>query len=101
MKKLLPFFLIISFTCCYNAKPVEILPRTEKVPERTLFIALDGVDHTLMAELKSAGHFKSFGDAIPMISTFPSATTIGFTGIFRPLKVGKVPGYESRFYSHK
>lgn len=101
MKKLLPFFLIISFTYCYTAKPVEILPRTEKLPERTLFIALDGIDHTLMNELKDEGHFKSFGDVIPLISTFPSATTIGFTGIFRPLNVGKVPGYESRFYSHK
>lgn len=99
-KILCVFAVLLLFSSCYNAKPVEMLPNAKKV-KRTLFIALDGIDYQMVKELKDEGHFKSFQDPRPMISTFPSATTIGFTGIFQPLNVGRVPGYESRFYSFK
>jgi len=86
---------------CYKSKPMKTLAEVQKVPVRTLFIGLDGVDYDLMKELKDEGHFKDFLEPVPLVSTFPSATTIGFTGIFRPLGVGKVLGYETRFYSYK
>jgi len=84
---------------CYTPHPITHLPKTEGLFPRTLILALDGIDHTLMAELRREGYFKDFGATYPLISTFPSATTIGFTGIFQPLNVGTVPGYEVRFFS--
>lgn len=92
--------IIPLITTCYHAKPVTVLPRADAEETRTLFIGLDGVDFTLMQELKAEGYFAEFLHPVPLISTFPSATTIGFTGIFWPLNVGKVPGYETRFYAH-
>jgi hypothetical protein len=101
MKKTILFIALTLFTACYHGKPIKVLPEAKAVPVRTLFIALDGIDHKLMKELKDEGHFRAFYSPIPLISTFPSATTIGFTGIYQPLKVGKVAGYEARFYSHQ
>lgn len=93
----LVFFVILG--SCYHGKPINVLPNIEKVAERTLFIGLDGIDFELVDELKHEGFFPSFQNPIPMVCTFPSATTIGFTGIFQPLGAGQVLGYESRFYS--
>ncbi|OGQ08378.1 MAG: hypothetical protein A3G32_04050 [Deltaproteobacteria bacterium RIFCSPLOWO2_12_FULL_40_28] len=90
------FFLLIG---CYHPSEVVNLPKTNLVHPRTLFVALDGIDYELVKELKNEGAFQIFENPIPLISTFPSATTIGFTGIFQPLNVGAVPGYESRFYT--
>lgn len=101
MKKILVlFFLLFTFSQCYHQHPVKTLPEANHVHERTLFIAVDGIDYALMAELKKEGHFRDFLEPVPLVATFPSATTIGFTGIFQPLNVGKVPGYEVRFYSY-
>lgn len=104
MKKLLIIFFLIGissfFLTCYTPPAPKRLPSTSSHLQ-TLFIALDGIDYQLMAELKKEGYFKSFNHPIPLISTFPSATTIGFTGLFQPLGIHKVPGYEVRFYSKK
>lgn len=99
-----PIVWLALFFClgsCYHAKPITVLRGTESISPRVLFIALDGIDYELVQEMKTQGHFAAFNDPIPLISTFPSDTTIGFTGLFAPLDVGRVPGYESRFYSYK
>lgn len=98
---LIPVLLIFLVLGCYRPPEVKHIPvQSEKMP-RTLFIALDGIDYDLVKELKDEGHFAQFNEPIPFISTFPSDTTAGFTGILQPLGVGKVPGYEVRFYSIK
>lgn len=102
VKRCLALALIaLCLFACYQAKPVKTLPKAGTVGYRTLFIGLDGIDYVLMKELKDAGYFRSFRDPVPLVSTFPSATTIGFQGIFRPLGVKKYLGYETRFYSQK
>lgn len=100
MKRAIGLILALAVFSCYHAKPVKTLPEAQWVRPRTLFIALDGIDYALMKELKNEGYFKDFQEPVPLISTFPSATTIGFTGIFRPLGVKKIPGYEVRFFSY-
>lgn len=95
------FFLSLTVSCGFHKPEVKILPDAEKEAGKILFIAIDGIGYEMMHELQKEGHFKDFQPVVPLIVTFPSATTIGFTGIFRPLDVGKVPGYESRFYSYK
>lgn len=99
--KSLGFFFFLSLLGCYHPPEIVTLPKANLVHPRTLFLALDGIDYELAAELKNEGAFKTFQDPVPFISTFPSATTVGFTGIFQPLNVGTVPGYESRFYTPK
>src|SRR3990167_4120867 len=78
----LPIVFVLSFTgACYHHVSPKILPEAQKERIRTLFIALDGIDYDLMKELKNTGYFTDFLPPVPLISTFPSATTIGFTGI--------------------
>ncbi|MBI2335698.1 MAG: alkaline phosphatase family protein [Deltaproteobacteria bacterium] len=102
MKKFsLIVWIFVFQSACYHPHPVHQLPNIGKVEPRTLFLALDGVDYFLIAELKKEGYFKDFFNPAPFISTFPSVTGIGFTGIFKPLGVKKVPGYELKFYSLK
>lgn len=96
-------FLVFILTAvhCYHPPSVRVIPNANQVQPRTLFIALDGVDYDLVKELHDEGHFQNFLAPIPFISTFPSDTTLGFTGILQPLNVGQVLGYEVRFYSYK
>ncbi|MBI4411074.1 MAG: alkaline phosphatase family protein [Deltaproteobacteria bacterium] len=95
------FFLFLTVSCGFHRPPVTVLPDAEKEPEKILFIAIDGIGYEMMHELQKEGYFSDFQPVVPLTVTFPSATTIGFTGIFKPLDVGLVPGYESRFYSYK
>lgn len=98
---LLLLALNLGVSSCRPVKKVHVLPKLNEVSMRTLFIGLDGVDYELVKELKDEGYFKSFLQPVPLVSTFPSATTIGFTGLFRPLGNGKTHGYETRFFSYK
>ena len=102
MKKYFAAIVVFTlFTSCYHAHPIVTLKNAQKIPERTLFVALDGVDFALIDELCREGHFKDFLPPLKFTSTFPSDTTLGFTGIFQPLGAGRVPGYEVRFYSYQ
>ncbi|MBI2340352.1 MAG: alkaline phosphatase family protein [Deltaproteobacteria bacterium] len=102
VKRLFCFFLLfVAVSCGFHKPEIKVLPSAEKEAKKILFIAIDGIGYEMMHELQKEGHFMDFQPVIPFISTFPSATTIGFTGIFKPLDVGKVPGYESRFYSYE
>lgn len=99
--KFLFILLLTTAACGYHKPVIKTLPDADREKERILFIAFDGISYDLISELKKEGHFKDWQDPIPFIVTFPSDTTIGFTGIFKPLAVGKVPGYETRFYSYR
>lgn len=92
---------MVFLMTCYHPPSIRHIPAKSAKMPRTLFIALDGISYEVMKELQDEGHFAQFNKAIPFISTFPSDTTVGFTGILQPLGVGKVPGYEVRFYSFK
>lgn len=107
MKPTSPFFktlflitLIFSLTCAH-VPPVKTISSSKNSFGQTLFVALDGVGYDLIQELKNEGHFHSFLKPLPFLSTFPSSTTLAFTGILQPSGIGKVPGYEARFFSKK
>lgn len=68
---------------------------------QTLFVAFDGVPHELVKELHQNGALPSFAEPSEIISPFPSTTTAGFTGLFRPLGAGAAPGYDAMFYDWK
>lgn len=99
-KTLFYVFLILGVTACGYHKPkVNTLPATDAEAIRTLFIAMDGVSYDTIKELQAEGYYKTFRAPMPLIVTFPSATTTSFTGIYQPLDAGRAPGYEIRFFS--
>ena len=102
LRSFLILFFLLGLTHCGFHKPhVRVLPKTDTLDRKILFIGLDGMGYAMMKELKDEGYYRGFSEPIPLIVPFPSATTIGFTGIFQALDVGTVPGYETRFYSFK
>ncbi len=97
------FILLIGFfvSCGYHKPKITVLPEVKTRQGRLLFLAVDGIGYDMISELKKEGYFKDFQDPIPLIVTFPSATTASFTGIFQSLNAGRAPGYEIRFFSYE
>ncbi|MFN0119265.1 MAG: hypothetical protein ACKV2V_02055 [Blastocatellia bacterium] len=60
-----------------------------------LVIALDGVPHGVIAELRAEGRFRRFHNPARQISTFPSITNPAMVEI---LGAADSPGYEDHFY---
>jgi hypothetical protein len=74
--------------------------------ERTLFVALDAVPYDLVARLTDPGRqpaplFPYLRGPSVLVTTFPSFTTVAFTGILGPFGVGPAPGYEARFFDRE
>lgn len=70
---------------------------------RTLIIALDAVPYATMQRVttpagETPGLFASFDAPVPLISTFPSSTSIALAGILGDLGLAPSPGYEARFF---
>ena len=75
----------------------------EGVPPRTLIIALDAVPYRTVAHLTDPARgddalFPGMHEPVPVISTFPSTTSLAFAGLLEPVGLNKSPGYEARFY---
>ncbi len=71
--------------------------------ERTLFLVLDCVPYSLVKrltdpELGDAAMFQGLKGPIPLISSFPSTTSVALSGILEPFGLGISPGYEARFF---
>lgn len=67
---------------------------------QTLFVALDAVPHTVMAELYQRGWLADYQPPVRVVSAFPSITTTGFTGLFRGLGAGKADGYDAKYFDY-
>ncbi len=70
---------------------------------RTLLISLDAVpfwviDDLTDPELGDEALFQGFQGPIPLISTFPSSTSVAMVGLLQPLGLAKSPGYEAKFF---
>lgn len=75
----------------------------EPPPARTLFIMLDAVPFSVVEELAApergeAALFRGFQAPVPVISTFPSSTSVAAAGLLEPAGLERSPGYEARFY---
>lgn len=75
--------------------------RAEDV-ERRFFLVLDAVPYSSVAALEARGAapdlFGQLGSPLPLISTFPSTTTVALAAAFAPLGLERSPGYEARFF---
>ncbi|HEX2465374.1 MAG TPA: hypothetical protein VHR17_12195 [Thermoanaerobaculia bacterium] len=79
------------------ARALENLPK----PPRVLFIAIDAVPFATMAESagdERNGFLQSLRGPVPLISTFPSTTSLALAAILRPIGVDGSPGYEAKHY---
>lgn len=80
--------------------------RAEDRPPRKLIIALDAVPYWVVEDvmnpdLGEGALFKDFKGPVPMVSTFPSSTSVALVGMLGPFGLGLSPGYEARFYDWK
>ncbi len=79
----------------------------EESPEpRTLIIALDAVPYRTVARLADpalgdAALFRGLRGPVPVISTFPSTTSLAFAGLLEPAGLEKSPGYEAKFFDRQ
>ncbi len=72
-------------------------------PPRTLVIAFDCLPYETVARLADpeAGEPRPLAGLrgpVPLISSFPSTTSVAFGGILEPLGLERSPGYEARFF---
>lgn len=70
---------------------------------RTLFIVLDAVPFDVVGEitdpaLGEEAHFRDFKQPVPLISTFPSSTSVALGGILESIGLERSPGYEAHFF---
>lgn len=75
----------------------------EDLRPRKLLIALDAVPYWVVEDvmnpdLGEEALFKDFKGPVPMVSTFPSSTSVALVGMLGPFGLGLSPGYEARFY---
>lgn len=75
----------------------------EEPRPRLLFIGLDAVPYGIVEELSDPARgddelFPGMRGPVPLISTFPSTTSLAFAGILEPVGLEKSPGYEAKFF---
>src|SRR3990172_1815888 len=74
---------------------------SERRPPRVLFIAIDAVPFaTMQASAADADNafLGSLAGPVPLISTFPSSTSLALAAILQPIGVADSPGYEAKRY---
>ncbi|EKD42219.1 MAG: hypothetical protein ACD_73C00261G0001 [uncultured bacterium] len=76
------------------------MAQSKPIPKQTLIILLDGVSYRIMNELQKEGYLPDFQKPSKIISTFPSTTVTGITGLFEPLGVKPAHGYDRIYYSY-
>ena len=59
---------------------------------------LDAVPLGVIEEAYRDGLLAELGEPLPLISTFPSTTTVALSGAFSPIGMAQPPGYEARFF---
>lgn len=72
---------------------------------RTFFLALDALPYSALAALEEQGSaaelFQELGSPAPLLSTFPSTTSVAMGAALGPLGLAASPGYEARFFDWK
>ncbi|HVS12613.1 MAG TPA: hypothetical protein VMV46_01720 [Thermoanaerobaculia bacterium] len=82
-------------------------PRPPPVPgaPRILVVMLDAVPFEAVAALPLAADgerpFAELSEPVPLISSFPSATTVALTAMFESIGIARPPGYEARYFDRE
>lgn len=94
MKRRIVFFVFFCLMTSVGATK-------ERPATQTLFLALDGIPYNLIQEMREEGDFAQFREPTKVISTFPSTTVAGFSGIFEAVGAQQPPGYEEKYFSYE
>ncbi len=91
--------VLAALFCC--AVPAAAASRP-----RVLVIMLDAVPYEDAASVRAGAHpeedrFPGFRGPVPLVSGFPSSTSLALTGILEPFGLDKSPGYEPRFFDQE
>lgn len=75
-------------------------------PPRLLLIGLDAVPYGVVAAATDPGRgeaalFRGLRGPVPLVSTFPSTTSLAFGALLEPFGVAPSPGYEVRFFDRR
>lgn len=102
---------LLGLLACVGASPQDLPPahseRTDGTePPRVLFFALDSIPYSLVAELTDPTRgderlFEGFSRPTRLISSFPSTSSVAFTGILEPFDLPRPPGYEAKFFDRE
>lgn len=92
--------LVVGCAGKVSIPSINVSLRTVPQGEQTLFLALDAIPYSLVKELYDEGALKGFSKPSLVISTFPSTSTSGFTGMMQPFGVKKAIGYDAIYYSY-
>jgi hypothetical protein len=87
--------VILSTWLCVTGSALAAQPR------RTLVIAIDAVPYHTVVELlenPEITYLNELAGPVPLISTFPSATSLALAAILEPIGVENSPGYEAKHY---
>lgn len=93
---------VVLLAACIGRHWETFPPLRENHP-RLLFFALDAVPYGLVEELTDPAReggplFEGFTRPVPLISSFPSTSSLAFSGILEPFDLPKSPGYEAKFF---
>ena len=75
-------------------------------PPRTLVLALDAIPYSVVESVTSAdrGEERLFADLkgpVPLVSTFPSTTSLGMPAILAPFGLEGSAGYEAKYFDRE
>lgn len=108
-----PLLLLVLFTASASAAAArggtgeEAAGATgSEAGPRIFFLALDAVPYDLVARLTDPSRgddalFQGYVGPVPLISSFPSTSSVAFTGILEPVHLDRPPGYEARFFDRE
>ena len=96
--RLLPAALLLAF--------LLTPPHGARGETRTLFIILDAAPYRVIQDLTGPllggeALFPYLKGPVPLISTFPTSTSVAMRGMLKEFGMGTSPGYEARFFDWK
>ncbi len=99
--------ILVSVWMAVAASSSEVEGRGSPGPEpaappAVLYLTLDAVPYSYVVDLERRGVaaelFAELGGPRPLVSTFPSTTSVALAAAFEPLGLERSPGYEARFF---
>jgi len=100
LRKWISLWILIGVVSCAHPK---LAPPPQRQVSQHLFIAVDGIPFDLARSVYEEyfEYSEQYAKPVRVISTFPSTSTIAFTGLFRGIGAGRSAGYDSKFYSYE
>ena len=99
-----PSVALLALLLPASVAGAEVVPTLDLSAERPdgrrlLIVALDAVPFDIVeSAAQEEALFVGMSRPVPIISSFPSTTTLAFAGMFEALGLETPPGYEARFF---